>query len=149
MQAAVVYNPISDELFTAERGGGAFLNDRRIRVAARTLLAECVVATGVPHLGRGDHALFLKEAAALMPEVAGIRRCGAAALDLAWVAAGRFDGFWERDLSPWDMAAGMLLIAEAGGFVTDLAGGADVFGTGTIVAGNDTIHRELLAVLRG
>ncbi len=149
MQAAVVYNPISDELFTAERGTGAFLNDRRIRVAARTKLGECVVATGVPHLGRGDHQLFLKEVARVMPEVAGIRRCGAASLDLAWLAAGRFDGFWERDLSPWDMAAGMLLIAEAGGFATDLDGGADIFGTGTIAAGNDTVHRELLAVLRG
>src|SRR5688500_18313269 len=113
LQAGLVYNPISDELFTAERGGGAYLNDHRLRVAARSSLAEAVVATGTPHIGRGDHGLFLRELAALMPRVAGVRRCGAAALDLAWVAAGRFDGFWERDLSTWDVAAGALLIREA------------------------------------
>jgi myo-inositol-1(or 4)-monophosphatase len=148
VQAGLVYNPVSDELFTAERGGGAFLNDRRLRVAARKNLAEAVVATGIPHFGRGDHGLFLRELAALMPQVAGIRRCGAAALDLAWVAAGRFDGFWERGLSPWDIAAGALLIREAGGFVSDLEGGEGMFEAGHVVAGNEAIHRELLSVLR-
>ena len=123
LSAGLVYNPISDELFTAERGGGAFLNDRRLRVAARSHLADAVIATGMPFMGRGDQAVYLKELAALMPDVAGIRRFGAAALDLAWVAAGRFDGFWERGLSPWDVAAGLLILREAGGFATDLDGG--------------------------
>ena len=148
MHAALVYNPISDELFTAERGGGAFLNDRRLRVAARANLNEAVIGTGTPHIGRGDHALFIKELSALMPAVAGIRRCGAAALDLAWVAAGRFDGFWERGLSAWDMAAGLLLIREAGGYVTDFKGGDAMLDNGGVVAGNESIHRQLLAALR-
>ena len=148
LHAALVYNPITDEMFTAERGGGAFMNDRRIRVAARTQLAEAVVATGIPHLGRGDHPRFMRELGALMPAVAGIRRCGAAALDLAWVAAGRFDGFWERDLSPWDMAAGLLLIREAGGFASDLRGSDAILDSGNVVAGNEAIHRQLLSVLR-
>jgi myo-inositol-1(or 4)-monophosphatase len=148
LQAGLVYNPISDELFTAERGGGAYLNDHRLRVAARSSLAEAVVATGTPHIGRGDHGLFLRELAALMPRVAGVRRCGAAALDLAWVAAGRFDGFWERDLSAWDVAAGALLVREAGGFVTDMDGGDAMLNAGHILAGNEAIHRDLLAVLK-
>lgn len=146
--AGVVYNPVSDELFTAERGSGAFLNDRRLRVAQRHELTECVIATGVPHFGRGDHGVFLRELTAVMGGVAGIRRCGAAALDLAWVAAGRFDGFWERALSPWDMAAGMVIVREAGGFVSDLDGRDRSFSTGTIVAGNEDVHRRLLAVLK-
>jgi myo-inositol-1(or 4)-monophosphatase len=147
LSAGLVYNPISDELFTAERGGGAFLNDRRLRVAARSSLAEAVVATGTPFLGRGDVGEYLRELAAVMPEIAGIRRFGAAALDLAWVAAGRFDGFWERGLSPWDMAAGLLLLREAGGFATDLDGGDGILDSGHIVAGNEAIHRQLLALL--
>jgi myo-inositol-1(or 4)-monophosphatase len=108
-----------------------------------------VVATGTPHIGRGDHGLFLRELAAVMPEVAGVRRCGAAALDLAWVAAGRFDGFWERDLSPWDMAAGILIVREAGGFVSDMDGGDEMFESGSIVAGNEAMHRALVGLLRG
>jgi myo-inositol-1(or 4)-monophosphatase len=148
LAAGLVYNPISDELFTAERGAGAFLNDRRLRVASRTRLPQAVVGVGTPHHGRGDHRLFQKELSAVLPKVAGIRRCGAAALDLAWVAAGRMDGFWERDLEPWDVAAGMLLVREAGGYVTDLNGGASAFETGTIVAGNESIHRQLLALLQ-
>jgi myo-inositol-1(or 4)-monophosphatase len=148
ISAALVYNPITDELFTAERGGGAFLNDRRMRVAARTQLGEAVVATGTPHLGRGDYGKFLEEIALLMPAVAGVRRYGAAALDLAWVAAGRFDGFWERDLSPWDIAAGLLLVREAGGFASDLDGGETMLDSGHIVAGNEAIHRQLLGLLR-
>ena len=146
--AGLVYNPIADELFTAERGSGAFVNDRRLRVAARQNLAEAVIATGTPHHGRGDHPGYMKELSAIMPEVAGIRRCGAAALDLAWVAAGRFDGFWERELSPWDMAAGLLLIREAGGYVTDLDGGEKILEKGNIVAGNESMHRQLLELLR-
>ena len=123
MVAGLVYNPANEELFIAERGKGAFLNDQRLRVAARRRLAEAVVACGLPHLGRGDLALFRREFAAMQEQVAGLRRFGAAALDLAWVAAGRLDAYWERDLSPWDMAAGMMLVREAGGYVTDLDGG--------------------------
>ena len=145
--AAVVLNPATDELFTAERGGGAFLNDRRLRVAARKNLSDAVVGCGVPHLGRGNHGKFLIELRHTMGEVAGMRRLGAAALDLAYVAAGRFDGFWERDLSEWDMAAGILLIREAGGYVSDLDGSTAMFDTGTIVAGNEYIHKALREVL--
>jgi myo-inositol-1(or 4)-monophosphatase len=149
LAAALVYNPITDELFTAERGAGAFLNDRRLRVAARTQLAEAVIATGIPFKGRGDHEGYIRELSRVMPAVAGIRRFGAAALDLAWVAAGRFDGFWERDLSPWDLAAGLLLIREAGGFATDLDGREGILASGHVVAGNERIHRQLLDLLGG
>ena len=147
--AGLVYNPVSDELFSAERGKGAFLNDRRLRVAARQRLNDAVIACGLPHYGRGDLAMFRKEFAVVQEKVAGLRRFGAAALDLAFLAAGRFDGYWERNLSPWDMAAGTLLVREAGGFVTDLEGGEAMFATGHIVAGNDIIHRELLALIKG
>jgi myo-inositol-1(or 4)-monophosphatase len=146
--AGVIYNPATEELFTAERGKGAFLNDKRLRVAARKRLAEAVVACGLPHLGRGDLALFRKEFAAVQEKVAGLRRFGSAALDLAWVAAGRLDGYWERDLSPWDMAGGIIMVREAGGFVTDINGRDDIFGNSEILAGNDTMHRELLALIK-
>ncbi|MDN5926440.1 MAG: inositol monophosphatase [Hyphomicrobiales bacterium] len=145
--AGLIYNPAMDELYTAERGGGAFLNDRRLRVAARRNLNDAVIGTGIPHLGRGDHGRYLVEQRNVMGEVSGIRRMGAAALDLAYVAAGRLDGFWEDALHPWDMAAGMLIIREAGGFATDKAGGHDIFDTGGIVAGNDAIHAALLKAL--
>jgi len=145
--AGLVYNPIDDELFTAERGKGAFLNDRRLRVAARQRLADAVIACGLPHLGRGDLALNNRELAAVQPKVAGLRRFGAAALDLAWVAAGRFDGFWECGLSPWDVAAGSILVREAGGFVTDLDGADTPWISGDVVAGNETMHRELVRLV--
>ena len=146
--AGLVYNPVTDELFTAERGKGAFLNDKRLRVAARQRLADAVVSCPLPHFGRGDIVLGNKELAAVQPHVAGLRRFGAAALDFAWVAAGRIDGYWERNLSPWDMAAGLLLVREAGGFVTDLDGGDAMLAKGHVVAGNEAMHRELLAVLK-
>ena len=146
--AGVVYNPANEELFVAERGKGAFLNDQRLRVAARRRLSEAVIACGLPHLGRGDLAQFRKEFAVVQEKVAGLRRFGAAALDLAWVAAGRLDAYWERNLSPWDMAAGLLLVREAGGFVSDLDGGDDVFGKAEILAGNEAMQRELLALIR-
>jgi myo-inositol-1(or 4)-monophosphatase len=145
--AAVVYNPAMDELFTAERGGGAFLNDRRLRVAARRSMSDAVIATGIPHLGRGDHGRSLVELRHVMADCSGIRRAGSAALDLAWVAAGRYDGFWERGLSPWDIAAGVLLVREAGGFATDFAGNHNVIEADTIVAGNEAIHAALLKTL--
>jgi len=146
--AGLVYNPANDEMFLAERGKGAFLNEQRIRVAARTRLADSVVACGLPHIGRGDLALGKKETGAMQENVAGLRRFGAAALDLAWIAAGRVDGYWERDLKAWDMAAGTILVREAGGFVTDLDGGEDMFTKGHIVAGNETIQREIMRVLK-
>ncbi|GMB83555.1 inositol monophosphatase family protein [Shinella zoogloeoides] len=145
--AAVVLNPATDELFTAERGGGAFLNDRRLRVAARKNLSDAVIGCGVPHLGRGNHGKFLIELRHVMGEVAGMRRLGSASLDLAYVAAGRFDGFWERDLSAWDIAAGILLIREAGGYATDLEGGNAMLDNGTIIAGNEYIHKALREVV--
>lgn len=145
--AGVVFNPATDELFTAERGSGAFLNDRRIRVAARRQITDCVVSCGVPHLGRGNHGKFLVELRHVMGEVAGVRRFGAASLDLAYVAAGRLDGFWETGLAPWDMAASLVIIREAGGFVSDMNGGQDIFGTGSVVAGNEYIHKALKEVV--
>jgi myo-inositol-1(or 4)-monophosphatase len=145
--AGLVYNPATDELYTAERGKGAFMNERRLRVAGRRLLGDAVIACGLPHRGRGDLTQFRNEIAAVQSQVAGLRRFGSATLDLAWVAAGRFDGYWERNLSPWDMAAGMLLVREAGGFVTDLDGGDAMLGKGHIVAGNESMHAGLLELL--
>ena len=145
--AAVVYNPVLDELYTAEKGAGAFLNDRRIRVSARGRLSDSVVFNGLPHLGRGDHGRFLLQVRQVMSRVAGMRRFGAASLDLAAVAAGRGDGYWEEGLQPWDIAAGVLLVREAGGFVTDLDGNDDVVMGGDVVAGNEAIHRQLRTVL--
>jgi myo-inositol-1(or 4)-monophosphatase len=146
--AGVIYNPANDELYTAERGKGAFLNDQRLRVAGRQRLVDAVIACGLPHYGKGDLALFRREFAAVQEKVAGLRRFGAAALDLAWIAAGRLDGYWERDISPWDMAAGILLVREAGGFVTDLDGGDAMLDKGHILAGNETMQRELLRLLK-
>jgi myo-inositol-1(or 4)-monophosphatase len=146
--AGLVYNPVTEELFIAEKGKGAFLNDQRIRVAGRKRLADSVFACGLPHLGRGDIALAQRETSALQGQVAGLRRFGAAALDLAWVAAGRLDGYWERDLKPWDMAAGLILVREAGGFISDCDGGSDVFASLSIAAGNETILKELVKVLK-
>lgn len=146
--AGLVYNPVTDELFTAERGKGTFLNDRRLRVAARTRLNEAVVACGLPHHGRGDLSQFRTEFAAVQDKVAGLRRFGSAALDLAWIAAGRVDGYWERNLAPWDMAAGLLLVREAGGFATDLDGGDAILAKGHVIAGNDSMHKQLLALLK-
>jgi myo-inositol-1(or 4)-monophosphatase len=148
MVAGLIYNPANEELFVAERGKGAFLNDQRLRVANRRRLSDAVVACGLPHLGRGDLALFRKEFAAIQERVAGIRRFGAAALDLAWVAAGRLDAFWERDLSPWDMAAGIVLVREAGGFVADLDGGEAIFEKRQIIAGNEFLQWTLISLLK-
>ena len=147
--AGVIYNPASNELFTAERGKGAFVNDRRLRVSARRDIADAVVATGIPHRGRPDHAAFRREMDAVMPQVAGIRRTGAASIDLAWTAAGRFDAYWERHIQAWDMAAGIVLLREAGGLATDASGGTDMFGTGSIVCGNPQIQRGVLDLVRG
>jgi len=146
--AAVTYNPATNELFWAEKGKGAFVNDKRLRVAARTRMDEAVLATGIPFLGHGQHARFLKELHQMSQRVAGVRRFGAASLDLAWVAAGRYDGYWERDLKPWDIAAGTLLVAEAGGKVTDADGETDPVAAGSICAANLELHPQLIERLR-
>ena len=146
--AAVTYNPVTNELFWAEKGKGAFVNDKRLRVAARTRMDEAVLATGIPFLGHGQHATFLKELHQISQRVAGVRRFGAAALDLAYVAAGRFDGYWERDLGAWDIAAGILLVTEAGGKVTDAQGDDDVLGAGSVCAGNLDLHPLIIERLR-
>ncbi len=145
--AGVVYNPISDELFTAEKGKGAFLNDRRLRVAARRSLDDIVVSTGIPHRGRTGHPQFMEDMSQVMPVVAGIRRTGSAALDLAWTAAGRFDCYWERGLQPWDMAAGIVIVREAGGHVADLNGRDKMLETGGVIAGNGPIQKSMLKLL--
>jgi myo-inositol-1(or 4)-monophosphatase len=145
--AGLTYNPILDELYTAEKGQGAFLNNRRLRVAARRSLADCLITTGIPHRGKPGHERFLADCKGLMSQVAGIRRTGSAAIDLAWVAAGRFDGYIERGLSPWDLAAGLVLVREAGGLVTDAQGGKRILETGDIVAGNAQVHRAMLDLL--
>ena len=139
LEAAIIYSPITDEMFVAERGKGSFLNDKRIRVAARKKLSESILITGIPHLGRGNKELFIKEMDMIIPEVAGIRRSGSAALDLAWIAAGRYDIFWERGLSIWDIAAGVLLVREAGGFAKGIDGSDKDLWNGNIISGNDDI----------
>jgi myo-inositol-1(or 4)-monophosphatase len=144
----VIYDPIKDEMFIAERGKGAYLNNRRIRVASRIEMAEAMVVCGMPHIGRGDHGKFLREASVVMAHVGGMRRLGAAALDLAYVACGRIDAYWERGLNSWDMAAGLVLLREAGGFVSDADGGPNPMATGSIACGNETLHRELLKLLK-
>jgi myo-inositol-1(or 4)-monophosphatase len=146
--AAVTYNPVTHDLFRAERGRGAFHNDKRLRVSARSRLDEAVIATGIPFLGHGGHARFLKELHQVGQRVAGVRRFGSAALDLAWVAAGRFDAYWERDLGAWDLAAGILIVREAGGTVTTVDGGDEMLTSGAICAGAPGIHPLLMERLR-
>ena len=146
--AGVTYNPISNEHFWAEKGRGAFLNDKRIRVAARRDLGESVLATGIPFMGNPGHGTFLKELHQISQRVSGVRRFGSAALDLAFVAAGRFDGYWERGLSRWDMAAGTLLVTEAGGTVSDADGAGDPLDTGAILASNAELHPLVLQRLK-
>ncbi len=141
--AGLIYNPVMDEMFTAEKGSGAFLNDRRIRVAGREKLADAVVVTGIPHRGKSGKEVFIQECRDVMQSVVGIRRTGSAAIDLAWVAAGRFDGYWERGIQAWDMAAGIVLVREAGGLVSDAEGGHDMLLKGSIVAGTAPIQTEL------
>jgi myo-inositol-1(or 4)-monophosphatase len=142
--AGLIYAPVSDEMFWAEKGAGAFVNERRLRVSARRELKDSVLATGIPFavVSPRNRLAFARTLGALMPQVAGIRRFGAAALDLAWVAAGRYDGYWEFGIKPWDVCAGMLLVREAGGFVTDGADG-DPRETADIVAANPHLHARL------
>ncbi len=147
--AGLVYQPLTDESFWAEKGKGAWLQDRRLRVSVRKELPDCVFATGIPFNGHGDAAQFEKLLSSIMPQVAGIRRFGAAALDLAWVAAGRYDGYFESHLNSWDVAAGILLVREAGGFVTDFRGGDKPVERAEIVAANDQVHSKLHKLVAG
>jgi myo-inositol-1(or 4)-monophosphatase len=146
--SAVVYNPVTDDLFTAEKSHGAYLNNKRLRVAARKDMAAAVIATGLPFMGKEGHARALAETGAVMETTAGIRRMGAASLDMAYVAAGRFDGFWEHGLQPWDVAAGIVLVREAGGVVTDLNGGDQMLANGEMLCANDPLHPQLLKLLK-
>lgn len=146
--AGLVYNPITDDMFVAEKGQGAWHNNRRLRVAARSDISDALMGTGVPHLGKAAaHPKFKAELSAVMARVHNIRRMGAAALDLAFVAAGRLDGFWERSLQPWDIAAGIVLVREAGGFVSDADGGDAMLDKGSVCVGNETMQRQLLALI--
>ncbi len=147
--AAVVLDPVKDEMFTAEKGAGAWLNGRRIRVSSRRDLTECVFATGIPFGAKQTMPEMIGDLSRLMPQCAGVRRFGAASLDLAYIAAGRFDGYWERELNIWDVAAGLLLVREAGGHVGDLEGGQDVFGTGTVLASNAEVNKRFVKALKG
>jgi myo-inositol-1(or 4)-monophosphatase len=147
--SAVVFNPFTDEMFVAERGHGAYLNDKRLRVAGRKTLSEILVASGAPFMGKAGREQFLSELDAVVAATAGMRRIGAASLDLAWVAAGRFDAFWERELKAWDIAAGILIVREAGGVVCDLDGRDRMLETGHILATNEHLKQPMLDLLRG
>jgi myo-inositol-1(or 4)-monophosphatase len=148
MIAGVIYNPANEELYIAERGKGTFLNDQRLRVAGRRKLDECVIGCGLPHIGRGNLELSRQELTEIQSRVAGLRRFGAASLDMAFVAAGRLDGYWERDLQPWDMAAGQIIVREAGGIVSGIAGDDNALTTGHVVCGNEFVHAELIKILK-
>lgn len=151
--AGVIHNPITDELYFAERGQGAFLiapyTERRLRVSARSQLDLSVIGTGIPHRGRGDHERYTGQLSRVMAQVAGVRRMGAASLDLAYVAAGRFDAYWEEGLQPWDMAAGLLLVTEAGGVAMATDGSQDAMRTGSPLASNRKLQGPMTRLLRG
>ncbi|MCJ2058543.1 inositol monophosphatase [Methylobacterium sp. J-048] len=146
--AGVIFDPVKDELFVAERGKGAYLNNRRLRVSGRQDMADALVGYGTPYLGRGSHPRLLRELGAVMAVAGGTRRMGSAALDLAYVACGRLDGYWERDLQTYDFAAGVILVREAGGYVTSADGAAEPLAARSVASGNEVLHRELLALLK-
>lgn len=147
--SAVVYDAAKDELFWAEKGAGAWMNDRRMRVSGRREMHEAVFATGVPFGAKSTLPAMLQDLARLMPACAGVRRWGAASLDLAYVAAGRYDGYWERELQAWDIAAGLLLVKEAGGFVSAVREGDEPLVKGSVIAGNEPLFPQLQKILRG
>jgi len=146
--AAVIFNPAGEEMFIAEKGGGAWLNDKRIRVSGRRRMIDMIFATGLPFGGRGDLPDTLQDLARILPACAGVRRWGAASLDLAYTAAGRYDGFWERRLQPWDIAAGLLMIKEAGGLTTSVYEGGDSMTDGTVIAANELVFENFKKVVR-
>ena len=146
--AAVVFDPVKDELFHAEKGGGAWVNESRLRVSGRHRLIDCVFATGLPFAAKTDLPQTLRELAALLPATAGVRRFGAASLDLAYVAAGRYDGYWERELKEWDIAAGLLIAREAGAFVEAFNEGDDILDSGSIICANEPVFPAFAKVVR-
>ncbi len=146
--AGVIYDPVKDELFIAERGKGSFVNNKRMRVSNRDEMLDTVIGTGIPSIAVQDHPSYLAQLAAVMLNSAGVRRSGSAALDLAYVAAGRYDGYWEKGVKSWDFVAGALMIREAGGFVTDYSGRDKIIGGDEVLAGNEAVHRNLLALLK-
>lgn len=149
IEAGLVYAPVADEMFWAERGKGAFLGHRRLRVSGRRDASESLFATGIPYKGSGRPIeSFYAQLQAVAAISSGVRRLGAAALDLAYIAAGRYEGYWEEGLKPWDIAAGIVLVKEAGGFVSDMTGGTDMMATGGIIAGNDALHPALTKMLK-
>ncbi len=145
--AGVIYEPIRDEMFWTEKGVGAYVNERRLRVSGRRRLADAVIGTGMPFAARVDPQVYLATLAPIMAATSGIRRYGVASLDLAYVAAGRLDGFWEFGLKPWDIAAGLLMVREAGGYATDFAGGHGLPPSGDVLAANDHLHPLLMKML--
>ena len=148
--ASVIYNPVLEELYVAEKGGGAWLDDKkRLRVAGRKHLADAVIVTGINSRGSAIDVLQLKQMAQITPAAAGIRRTGSASTDLAWLSAGRFDGYWEAGIRPWDIAPGWLMLREAGGTMTDFSGGGGSIWNGEVVAGNETIQGQLLKIIKG
>ncbi len=147
--AGVIYDAAKDELFWAEKGEGAWLNESRLRVSARSRMIESIFATGVPFGGRGDLPETLQDLARLMPACAGVRRWGSAALDLAYVAAGRYEGFWERRLNAWDLAAGLVIVREAGGLAEPLSGEGSILERGDVICANEAIFEKFSDVMRG
>ncbi len=145
--AGLIYDPMRDEIFWGEKGAGAFVNNRRLRVSARHNLSDSVIATGIPVQGWAGHDIFLAELPEIMQSCAGVHRAGSAALDLAYVAAGRYDGYWERGLNPWDIAAGILLVREAGGYVTEIGGGKDMLESGSVLAASEQLHGDIAKAL--
>ena len=146
--AGVIYDPVKDEMFYAEKGGGAWMNESRMRVSGRHRMIESIFATGLPFAGRADLPETLKDLARILPACAGVRRFGAAALDLAYVAAGRYDGFWERRLHAWDIAAGILIVREAGGILEPLDPAGDVMADGELICANEPIFEAFAKVIR-
>ncbi|MGK7754261.1 MULTISPECIES: inositol monophosphatase family protein [unclassified Roseovarius] len=146
--AGVIFDAAKDEMFLAERGEGAFINEKRLRVSGRSKMIESIFATGVPFGGRGDLPATLQDLARLMPTCAGVRRWGSAALDMAYVAAGRYEGFWERRLNAWDIAAGVIIVKEAGGFVEPLTPGAELLERGDVVCANEAIFDKFAGIIR-
>lgn len=146
--AAVIFNPIGEEMFIAEKGGGAWLNDKRIRVSGRSRMIEMIFATGLPFGGRGDLPDTLQDLARILPACAGVRRWGSAALDLAYTAAGRYDGFWERRLNSWDIAAGLLMIKEAGGLSCSVYPDGKSMDDGSVIAANEQVFNQFVKVVR-
>ena len=146
--AAVVFNPAGEELFAAEKGAGAWMNDRRLRVSGRRDMIQMIFATGLPFAGRSDLPETLADLARILPGCAGVRRWGAASLDLAYTAAGRYDGFWERNLKPWDMAAGLLLVKEAGGLIDSMEKGRNPIDDGTVIAANERVFDRFCKLVR-